>query len=213
MRWLEYDPSEATRHLAASDPVLAALIERAGPFDVSRAGPADPFRALLRAIVYQQLSGRAAGTILGRVEALFDGQPTAAAALDIAFDSYRAAGLSNAKTRAVLDLAARRLDGTVPGRRTLKTLDDAAVIERLTAVRGVGPWTVQMLLMFNLGRPDVLPADDLGIRKGFMLAYRKRKLPAPEAVLRHGRRWAPYRTVASWYLWRAVDIAADDALA
>lgn len=210
MRWLEYDPDAATRHLIAADPVLAAVIERAGPFDVSRSGPADPFRALLRAIVYQQLSGRAAGTILGRVEALFDGAPNAEAALHIAPETYRAAGLSTAKTRAVLDLAARRLDGTVPSRRTLKGLDDAAVIERLTAVRGVGPWTVQMLLMFNLGRPDVLPTDDLGIRKGFMLAYNKRKLPSPDAVLRHGRRWAPYRTVASWYLWRAVDLAAED---
>jgi len=204
--WLEYDPERAIGHLCEADAQLAALIERVGQFAMRRSGPVDPFLALLRAIVYQQLSGRAAATIHARVEALFDGVPDAASARTIDPETYRDAGLSAAKTRAVLDLAERRLDGTVPSRRVLKNLADAEVIERLTQVRGVGPWTVQMLLIFNLGRPDVLPLADLGIQKGYRLTYGMRKLPAARTLTRAGRRWAPYRSVASWYLWRAADL-------
>jgi 3-methyladenine DNA glycosylase/8-oxoguanine DNA glycosylase len=167
-----------------------------------------PFEALLRSIVYQQLSGKAAGTIHGRVCALFPrARPTAAVMAALTPELLRSAGLSRAKTLAVQDLAARTLDGTVPASTAgMHGLDEEEIITRLTAVRGVGRWTVEMFLMFRLGRPDVLPVADLGIQKGFAVAFGKRKLPTPQQLLRRGERWRPWRTVASWYLWAMADL-------
>jgi DNA-3-methyladenine glycosylase II len=170
-----------------------------------------PFQALARSIVYQQLSGKAAATIHGRFAALMpQGSVTAEAVLALEDDVLRGAGLSRNKAAAIRDLAHKTLDGTVPGTRRLRTMDDAEIIERLTCVRGVGRWTVEMLLIFTLGRPDVLPVTDLGVRKGFMQTYRKRKLPTSEQLARAGRRWAPYRSVAAWYFWRSLDIAVPE---
>lgn len=184
------------------------MIDRVGPFLTDWRFTGTPYEALFRSIVYQQLSGKAAGTILGRVLALFgDGRyPGPARVLAMPEERMRAAGLSRNKTAAIRDLAARTLDGTVPDRRTASRMSDEALIEHLSAVRGVGRWTAEMLLMFCLGRPDVLPVSDLGIRKGFQLTFGMKRLPAPVTMLRRGARWAPYRTVASWYLWRCLEI-------
>ena len=197
----------ATAALADADAALADLIARAGPCTLEPRHEA-PYPALMRAVVYQQLSGKAAATIYGRVLALFDGATPPPAALAATPDeALRAAGLSRAKTAALKDLAARTDAGLLPSAEEARALDDAALVERLTAVRGVGPWTVEMYLMFGLGRPDVLPATDLGVRAGFQLLHGHDALPAPAALLAHGERWRPWRTVASWYLWRAVDLA------
>jgi len=200
---------KALTHLRAADPVMAGVIERVG---ACRAGVRDEgthFGAVLRSIVYQQLSGKAAGTIHGRVLALFGGQEPAPRAL-LAMDdaALRGAGLSGQKVKYVKDLSARALSRDFPIER-LHELDDAAVIETLTAVKGVGRWTAQMFLMFRLGRPDVLPDLDLGIQKGIQRAYGLRRLPTPEQVLRRGKPWAPYRTIASWYLWRLLDLPTE----
>ena len=168
-----------------------------------------PFEALLRAIVYQQLSGRAAGAIHARVLELFDGgRPTARALAAIGDDRLRAAGLSRAKVRAARDLAEKTIARVVPGARTLRTLSDDEIAARLVQVRGIGLWTVEMLLISYLARPDVLPATDLGIRRGFMRIQGLEALPAPAEVLARGERWRPWRTVASWYLWRTADLTA-----
>jgi 3-methyladenine DNA glycosylase/8-oxoguanine DNA glycosylase len=165
------------------------------------------FTALLRSIVYQQLSGKAAATILVRVHQLFAPRrsPTPGELLEISPERLRAAGLSAAKTAAVRDLAARTLDGTVPPLARIRRMEDEEIIERLTVVRGIGRWTAEMLLIFRLGRPDVLPLSDLGVRKGFGITFRARKLPEPSVMARRGERWRPYRSVASWYLWRALE--------
>jgi DNA-3-methyladenine glycosylase II len=206
-RPLAYDPQEALATLQAADRVLAELITRAGPFRLQTRAHLSPFQALLRAIVYQQLSGQAAETIYQRLLGLFpQRRPTPQRLLSASAEALRGAGLSRAKIAAAQDLAAKALDGTVPSRQRLQTLDDEAVIERLLAVRGVGRWTAEMLLMFYLGRPDVLPVADLGVRKGFMLTYRLAQLPGARELLAHGESWRPYRSVASWYLWRALDL-------
>ncbi len=195
------------RAMKAADPALARLVERIGAPTLSRSPMVSPFDSLARAIVYQQLNGKAAATILARVEALFPRQrltPEGLAEIDDA--RLRAAGLSRGKTAAMRDLARHTLGGTVPSRTVLRRLSDEDIIERLTVVRGVGRWTVQMLLMFRLGRPDVLPIDDFGLRKGFSLAF-DRQLPTPSQLARHGERWRPNRTLVSWYLWRATDTA------
>ena len=196
----------AVRFLKAADPVLAGVIARVGPCRAA-AHPDDTFEALLQSICYQQLAGAAAATIHGRVIALFRGAPVTPAELGrLEDDALRGAGLSRNKLAAIRDLAQKSLDGVVPPRARLEGLSDQDIIARLTEVRGVGVWTAQMFLMFRLGRPDVLPSDDYGIRKAFGLAFRKNgRLPPPAVVEKHGRRWAPYRTVASWYLWRSLD--------
>ena len=188
-------------------------MERIGPCGLRTNGFHSPFTALLEAITYQQLTGKAAGTILGRVYALYRPKrfPVPADILATPVEALRGAGLSRAKAAALRDLALKTLDGTVPTLARLRRMDDAEILERLTSVRGVGPWTVEMLLIFRLARPDVLPATDYGIRKGFRLAFRSRGLPTPAQILRRGEKWRPYRTVASWYLWRAVDTATPDA--
>lgn len=200
-----YDIDAAIAALA-EDPPLGALIARVGDYGLTLRDVASPFHGLLRAIVYQQLSGKAAGTIYGRVNALYPDQtPTPALLLATPDEQLRSAGLSAAKTAAAKDLAAKTVAGVVPTADALASMDDEQIIARLTSVRGIGRWTVEMLLMFNLGRPDVLPITDLGIRKGFMLTYELDLLPAPSYLRTYGERWAPYRSVASWYLWRAVD--------
>jgi 3-methyladenine DNA glycosylase/8-oxoguanine DNA glycosylase len=203
-----FDGAAALRHLSAADPRLAELIERVGPLALSLRSTRSTFEALAEAIVYQQLHAKAAATIYGRVAALFPGgrlAPEALLALDDA--ALRTAGLSRGKTLAMRDLAARTLDGTVPPFSRLRSMDDAAIVERLVQVRGIGRWTVEMILIFRLGRPDVLPVHDFGVRHGFKVAYRKRAMPTPKALERHGEKWRPFRTVASWYLWRAADLA------
>ncbi|HEY5954331.1 MAG TPA: hypothetical protein VIT18_08195 [Terrimicrobiaceae bacterium] len=192
--------------LAASDPILARVIRRVGPCSLEPDHETDLFQALLRSIIFQQLHGRAAEAIHGRVVALM---PTlSAAALQRLPDApLRAAGLSVNKLLALRDLAARTLDDTIPPPAVAAGLSDETLIERLTQVRGVGPWTVQVLMIFYLGRPDVLPATDFGIRKAFSLLYRRGRPVKPASILRHAKRWQPYRSVASWYLWRSLDSA------
>ena len=211
---LPFDPDEATRKLCTIDRKLARLIERTGPFTLRLEKMGSPFHALARAIVYQQLSGKAAATIFGRVQALF---PKAKGLrpellLQVPDESLRAAGMSGNKTAAIKDLAAKTLDGTVPTLASLQRMPDEEILSRLIQVRGIGPWTVEMLLMFRLGRPDVLPVSDLGVRSGFQLTYRTEELPSTKELLAYGERWRPFRSVASWYMWRAVDLSRKEKL-
>jgi 3-methyladenine DNA glycosylase/8-oxoguanine DNA glycosylase len=203
-----FDPDAAAAALCQADERLAGVIQRAGPFTLRPQKLQSPFQALLRSIIYQQLSGKAAATIFSRVEAAFpDGDGVCPTAIVAAPDELlRKAGMSRAKVAAVKDLATKTLDGKVPDLAKLQRMDDEEILARLVSVRGVGRWTVEMLLIFRLGRPDVLPVSDLGVRRGFMFTFRKRRMPPPGDVLRHGERWRPYRSVASWYLWRAVDL-------
>jgi DNA-3-methyladenine glycosylase II len=195
---------QAAQALAASDPVLARVIHRVGPCTLQPEGEPDLFQALLRSIIFQQLHGKAATAIHARVVALMP-QPNANSLQGLPDRFLRAAGLSANKLLAARDLASKTLDGTVPTITVATQLSDDALIERLTQVRGIGPWTVQMLLIFYLGRPDVMPASDFGIRKAFSLLYRRGRPVTPAAILRHAKRWQPYRSLASWYLWRSLD--------
>jgi DNA-3-methyladenine glycosylase II len=185
---------------------MAGLIDRIGPVKL-RPRRLPPFESLVHAIIHQQLSGPAAGTILGRFWALFgnDGFPTPEAVLKASPEQLRSAGLSRPKASYVLGIAQKAVDGHIPTLDECDRMTDAEITERLTSIKGVGRWTAEMLLIFNLGRPDVLPVDDLGVRKGFQCAYGKRKLPEPEQLARYGLRWSPHRTAAAWYLWRAAD--------
>lgn len=197
------------RALAGLDPVMARLIEAAGPCDMHGKLERTPFESLASSIAHQQLNGTAAARILGRFVALYAPAPfpEPAALLGTSEVALRATGFSFAKIRALHDLATKTLSGVVPRTEELIELADAAIIERLTQVRGIGPWTVQMLLMFQLGRPNVLPIDDFGVRNGFRLAYRLKGLPTPRALAEFGERWNPQRSLAAWYLWRAVDLS------
>ncbi|OGW50086.1 MAG: DNA-3-methyladenine glycosylase [Nitrospirae bacterium RBG_19FT_COMBO_58_9] len=203
--------SSETKHLSKSDPVMRRLIREVGPFSLTPQSKRSPFESLARAIAYQQLHEKAAESILRRFVDLFPARrfPQPADLLAMDEDALRGAGFSRAKIAALRDLAAKALDGTVPTGAIVRKLDDEAIIERLIGVRGVGRWTVEMLLIFQLGRPDVLPVDDFGVRNGFRIAYGRRSMPAPKDVLRYGERWKPYRTAASWYLWRAADRAKE----
>jgi DNA-3-methyladenine glycosylase II len=198
---------EAIEHLCKSDRLLACLIRRVGPCLLEPRRNTTPFQALVQSVAHQQLNGTAANTILGRVRALYPRRkfPRPEDLLGTPDEQLRRAGLSRAKIAAVKDIAAKTLAGVVPASRTIANLSDKEILERLTTIRGVGIWTVEMLLMFKLGRPDVLPATDFGVRKGFALTYRRNELPTPKEVLAHGERWRPHRTIASWYLWRALD--------
>jgi 3-methyladenine DNA glycosylase/8-oxoguanine DNA glycosylase len=205
---LLFDPEEAVTTLRSADKRLAALIERVGPLRLQVESIQTPFQALAESIVYQQLTGKAAATILGRVHAVYGGRKHFAPEATIATkdDLLRAAGLSRAKTAALKDLAAKALDGTVPTARALAGATDDEIVERLTSIRGIGRWTVEMLLIFRLGRPDVLPVDDYGVRKGFQRLVRAKELPSRADLAKRGERWRPYRSAASWYLWRANDL-------
>jgi DNA-3-methyladenine glycosylase II len=220
-RKLPFDPAEAVAHLRASDPKLAKLIDCAGPFTLRLQNTTSPFESLLESILYQQLHGKAAATIHRRMREYFGGtDPAPQLLLDTPDEPLRAAGVSGNKIKALRDLAARTLDGTVPVHGAIRKMSDAEIVERLTAVLGIGTWTVEMLLIFRLGRPDVLPVTDYGVRKGFALTFQRlpksrpleaADLPKPDAMLRRAKRWVPYRSIASWYLWRACDLAKKTA--
>jgi 3-methyladenine DNA glycosylase/8-oxoguanine DNA glycosylase len=206
MSRLRYNRGQAVAHLRGECDALGRFIDLQGPLQIRVRREPGLFAALARAIVYQQLSGKAAATIYGRFEALFrDGVPDPEQARRIPMDKLRGAGLSNNKALAIHDLAEKAVDGTLPPVRRISRLDDEAVIENLCRVRGIGPWTAQMFLIFNLGRPDVMPAADLGVQKGVQAIYRMRRLPDPDRVLAKTRHLAPYRSAASWYFWRAAD--------
>lgn len=217
-----YDIAAAIDHLTAADPKLGRLIARVGPFTMKLSSTLSPFESLVESIVYQQLHGKAAATIHRRLLESF--HPLVG--LDVHFDpqhildcptpQLRAAGLSANKTLALRDLAAKTLDGTVPSLARIRKMSDEAIIEHLTQVRGIGVWTVQMMLIFRLGRPDVLPTNDYGVRKGFALTFQKLKpadkvtpgdLPTPAEMEKRAKRWKPWRSVASWYMWRAADLS------
>jgi DNA-3-methyladenine glycosylase II len=186
---------------------MAELIARSRRYNIAPAMSIRPFDALAESIAYQQLSGKAAATIFGRVRALYPKKKWLDPELLLATpdETLRAAGLSRAKTAALKDLAAKTIDGTVPSGRALIRMTDDEIIMRLTTVRGIGRWTVEMLLLFDLGRPDVWPAHDYGVRKGFAKTFGRRKLPTPKQLMKFGEKWRPYRSVAAWYFWRALD--------
>jgi len=229
-----YDGDEAIAALAAADPKLGKLMARAGPFTMRLASKQSPFEALTESILYQQLHGKAAAAIHAKLlrsfsplahmadprEPMQHRHPTPEELLDAPNEQLRAAGLSANKALALRDLAAKTLDGTVPTLAEIRRMSDDAIIEHLTQVRGIGVWTVQMMLIFRLGRPDVLPSGDYGVRKGFALTFQGLKpttkvtpdlLATPAEIERRAKRWAPWRSVASWYLWRACDLAKPTA--
>ena len=214
------DHTEALAHLSRVDRKLARIIVKSAPIVLQPERTQSIFEALLESIIYQQLNGKVAATITGRVKALFPentnrlrtrrglvaGFPTPEQILAAKPELLRSAGLSQNKMLAIRDLAAKTLDGTVPTAREAHRLSDDELVERLTAVRGIGRWTVEMLLLFRLGRPDILAVDDYGIRKGFAKIHKLAELPKPKELLAFGERWRPHRSVASWYLWRAAEM-------
>lgn len=209
MTGFAFKPARAVAHLKAADPRLAAIIETVGPFRMELKHARSLFGALAEAIVYQQLSNKAAATIYGRVEALYPDAPdgfTPRHILKTPDEALRGCGLSRAKVLAVQDLARRVEDGELPTLDVAQAIPDAELIERLVTVRGIGRWSAEMFLMFRLGRPDVLPVDDYSLRKAYAKAFAKRVLPSPEELKKAGRKWRPYRTVASWYLWRVLEL-------
>ena len=201
-----FDLDAAEKELARNDERLSEIIDRYRPCTWTLRSMESPFHALLRAIIFQQLSTTAANTIYGRVEALFnDRLPEPNAVLQLEEDTIRAAGVSRPKIRYLKDLAEKTLDGTVPTMNELKALDDKDILDRLCAIKGIGRWTVEMLLMFNLGRPDVLPSTDLVIRRGFKNIYGWDDLPSFKELEAYGEIWRPYRSLACWYIWRFED--------
>jgi len=226
-RKLPYDPDAALAHLRKADPVLGKLIDRVeatGGFTLKLGHTGTPFSSLLESILYQQLHGKAAATIHKRVLLLYGPDhltaiPTPQALLDTPEELLRDAGVSGNKIKALKDLAARTLDRTVPSHSAILKMSDEEIVERLTRVRGIGTWTVEMLLIFRLGRPDVLPVTDYGVRKGFALTFQRlpktraikaTDLPKSDVMLKRAKRWAPFRSVVAWYMWRACDLAAAD---
>ncbi|HUO33621.1 MAG TPA: hypothetical protein VMU43_01390 [Candidatus Acidoferrum sp.] len=208
-----FDHRKAAAELAAGDARLAKLIAETEPFRLDQTPIDSPFEALLEAIVYQSISGKAAAKIYERIRALgANGRcPAPQEILATPKRKLRTAGLSNAKAAAMKDLAQKTIEGVVPTLDQAHGMSDEELVERLVGVRGIGAWTVEMFLIFRLGRPDVLPIHDYGVQKGFALAYGKRKIPKPKELLKFGERWRPYRTIASWYMWRAVERAGKDA--
>ena len=204
---------EGVRHLS-QEPRFSALIKRVGKprLDIQR--QRSPYEALVRAIAHQQLHGRAAEAILGRFAALFPGEtfPPPQTVLATADAALRGCGFSAGKILAIRDICAKRLDGTVPSRRQCHNLSDEALIARLTTIRGVGRWTVEMLLIFTLGRPDILPVDDFGVREGYRVLYGLDAQPKPKVLAEIGAAWAPYRSLATWYLYRAAEEARNQAV-
>ena len=209
MSGFPFKPAKAVAHLKAADARLAAIIDTVGPFRMELKHSRSLFVALAEAIVYQQLSNKAAATIYGRVEALYPDAPdgfTPRQILATPDGALRGCGLSRAKVLAVQDLARRVEGGELPTLDEAQAIPDAELIQRLVAVRGIGRWSAEMFLMFRLGRPDVLPLDDYSLRKAYAKAFAKRAFPSPKALERAGQKWRPYRTVASWYLWRVLDL-------
>ena len=208
-----FDLAAANRYLAERDERLKRLIAETAPFQMDQDPLQSPYEALLEAIAYQSISGKAAATIYGRIKALSSSgrAPTPQEMLKLRKPVLRKAGLSGAKVLAMKDLAQKTLDGTVPTLEQAEKLSDDELVERLVSVRGIGAWTVEMFLIFRLGRPDVLPIHDLGVKKGWSVAYGKKRMPKPMELLAFGERWRPYRTVASWYMWRAFEQAGQKA--
>jgi 3-methyladenine DNA glycosylase/8-oxoguanine DNA glycosylase len=204
-----FDLAAATQHLAQRDECLKRLIEETLPFQIDVADAQSPYEVLLESIAYQSISGKAAATIFGRVKALCDHgrAPTPEEMLKLRKPALRKAGLSGAKVLAMKDLAKKTIEGIVPTFEEAQKLSDEELVKRLVSVRGIGAWTVEMFLIFCLGRPDVLPIHDLGVKKGWSVAYGKTHMPKPKELLAFGERWRPYRTVASWYMWRAFERA------
>src|ERR1700694_3481792 len=211
---LPFDLSAAMNHLTAKDHKLAELMTATLPFQMDADPLQSPYEALLESIAYQSISGKAAATIFGRVKALSatGRAPTPQEMLKLRKPVLRKAGLSGAKILAMKDLAQKTIDGNVPSLEQAEKLSDEELVERLVSVRGIGAWTVEMFLIFRLGRPDVLPIHDLGVKKGWSITYGKKHMPKPKELLAFGERWRPYRTVASWYMWRACQRAGNAAL-
>jgi 3-methyladenine DNA glycosylase/8-oxoguanine DNA glycosylase len=211
---LSFDLAVAMQHLAAKDERLAELIQSTRQFQLDEVLAESPYEALLEAIAYQSISGKAAATIFGRVKALSSTgrAPSPQEMLKLRKQALRKAGLSGAKLLAMKDLAKKTIEGVVPTLEDAQKLSDDELVERLTSVRGIGAWTVEMFLIFRLGRPDVLPIHDLGVKKGWSITYGKKHMPKPKELLAFGERWRPYRTVASWYMWRACHRAGNAAM-
>src|SRR5271154_5001940 len=201
----------AHKYLSKHDLVLRKLIREHGKCSLKPEKRRSPFQSLVQAVAHQQLNGTAANTILTRFKKLFPGRkfPKPEDLADVTDEQIRACGFSFAKIRAIRDIAEKTLSGVVPTSRQIMKLSDDEIVARLTEVRGVGRWTVEMLLIFQLGREDVLPADDFGVRSGFRLAYKKREMPKPKALLAFGEKWKPHRTTAAWFLWCAADSTKD----
>jgi len=198
---------ETLAHLSKADPVMRKLIRKVGDCLLAPESRRSPFESLVRAVAHQQLNGTAAERILGRFEALFPKKrfPSAEDIETVTDEQLRGAGFSRAKILSIRDIAAKTMEGVIPTARKIDRLSDDEIVERLVTVRGVGRWTVEMLLIFQLGRPDVLPVDDFGVRSGFKIALDLPEMPRPKELLAYGERWRPFRTTAAWYLWRATD--------
>src|SRR5580698_6549570 len=210
---LPFDHVEAHVHLSRTDKRLAGVIERVGEFQFKLDECDSVYESLLEAIMHQSIAGKAAQAIYARIKALGrDGRaPTPEELLRVSRHRLRKCGLSRAKVAAVRDLAQKTIDGVVPTIEAAQKMSDQELVDRLISVRGIGAWTVEMFLIFRLGRPDVLPIHDYGVQKGWALTYRKKMIPKPKDLLKFGERWRPYRTVASWYMWRAVALAGPAA--
>ena len=206
---LSFDLAEACRHLSSCDEKLAGLIAETAQFQTEMDAAQSPYEALMESIAYQSISGKAAATIFARVKALgTNGRaPSPEQMIKVRTATLRKAGLSGAKVLAMKDLARKTIEGIVPTREQAEKMSDVELVERLDSVRGIGAWTVEMFLIFNLGRPDVLPIHDLGVKKGWSVTYGKKHMPKPKELLAFGERWRPYRTIASWYMWRAFERA------
>jgi DNA-3-methyladenine glycosylase II len=198
---------EAHEYLSKRCKIMRRLIRAHGPCTIAIDGTMTPFQALVRAVAHQQLNGTAAETILRRFRALFPGKrfPSAKQLADVSDEALRGAGFSWAKIASLRDIAAKTIDSTIPGTRAIRKMPDSEIIERLIQVRGVGRWTVEMLLIFKLGRPDIFPADDFGVRNGYRIAHGLDEMPKPKELLIHAELWRPHATTAAWYLWRAAD--------
>jgi len=208
-----FNHAEAVAALCQNDKHFARLVEKVGETQLLLDECESPYESLLEAITYQSISGKAAATIHARVKALgTNGScPTPEEMLRLRTSALRKAGLSKAKAAAMKDVARKTIEGVVPSLEDARNISDEELVERLISVRGIGAWTVEMFLIFRLGRPDVLPIHDYGVQKGFALTYRKRRIPKAKELAKFGERWRPYRTLASWYMWRAVQLAGKDA--
>jgi DNA-3-methyladenine glycosylase II len=204
---LPFDHVKAHEHITRTDKRMARVIAKTGEFRFQLDQCNSVYESLLEAIAYQSISGKAAATIFARIKALGSNGlcPTPAEILAVSVQTLREAGLSGAKAAAMKDLAQKTIEGVIPTLEAAGQLSDEELVERLISVRGIGAWTVEMFLIFRLGRPDVLPIHDYGVQKGFALTYGKKEIPKPRELAAFGERWRPYRTVASWYMWRAVE--------